>query len=118
MEVQCGRPGFSSWVGKILWRREWQPIPVLLPGESHGQRSLAGYHLWGHGESDLTEGATNAQRNIQGLGMLQKFLKIGKSCVFRLKPIPAARTEQDLKKAIRGLPILMNLRTPRTKIKS
>ena len=35
--------GFSSWVGKIPWRRKWQPTPVFLPGESHGQRSLAGY---------------------------------------------------------------------------
>ena len=29
--------------GKIPWRRKWQPTPVFLPGESHGQRSLAGY---------------------------------------------------------------------------
>ena len=34
---------FNPWVRKILWRRAWQPTPVLLPGESHGQRSLAGY---------------------------------------------------------------------------
>ena len=34
------RPGFDSWVGKIPWRRKWQPTPVFLPGESHGQRSL------------------------------------------------------------------------------
>ena len=33
----------DPWVGKIPWRRAWQPTPVLLPGESHGQRSLAGY---------------------------------------------------------------------------
>ena len=33
----------DGWVGKILWRRKWQPTPVFLPGESHGQRSLAGY---------------------------------------------------------------------------
>ena len=33
------------------WRRKWQPIPVFLPGESHGQRSLAGYSSWGHTES-------------------------------------------------------------------
>ena len=39
---QCRRPGFSPWVGKIPWRRKWQPTPVLLPGESHGQRSLVG----------------------------------------------------------------------------
>ena len=41
------RPGFGSWVGKIPWRRKWQPTPVFLPGESHGQKSLAGYSLWG-----------------------------------------------------------------------
>ena len=36
-------------------RRQWQPTPVLLPGESHGQRSLVGYSPWGHKESDTTE---------------------------------------------------------------
>ena len=41
-------------VGKIL-RREWQPTPVFLPGEFHGQRSLAGYSPWGHKGSDRTE---------------------------------------------------------------
>ena len=42
-------------VGKILWRRKWQPTPVFLPRESHGQRSLAGYSPWGHKEPDTTE---------------------------------------------------------------
>ena len=37
------------------WRRKWQPAPVFLPGESHGQRSLAGYGPWGHKELDTTE---------------------------------------------------------------
>ena len=41
--------------GEIPWRRKWQPTPVLLPGESHGQRSLAGYGPQGHMESDTTE---------------------------------------------------------------
>ena len=41
--------------GKIPWRRAWQPTPVFLPGESHGQRSLAGYTPWVHKESDTTE---------------------------------------------------------------
>ena len=36
------------------WRRQWQPTPVFLPGESQGQRSLVGCHLWGHTESDMT----------------------------------------------------------------
>ena len=40
--LQCRRPRFDSWVRKILWRRKWQPTPVFLPGESHGQRSLTG----------------------------------------------------------------------------
>ena len=39
---------FSLWVGTIPWRREWLPIPVFLPGEFHGQRSLVGYSPWGH----------------------------------------------------------------------
>ena len=34
---------------------QWQPTPVFLPGESHGQRSLVGYSSWGHKESDMTE---------------------------------------------------------------
>ena len=34
---------FDPWVGKIPWRRAWQPTPVFLPGEPHGQRSLVGY---------------------------------------------------------------------------
>ena len=37
------------------WRRKWQPTPVLLPGESHGQRGLVGCSPWGHTESDTTE---------------------------------------------------------------
>ena len=37
------------------WRRKWQPTPVFLPGESQGQGSLVGCHLWGHTESDTTE---------------------------------------------------------------
>ena len=37
------RAGFDPWVDKIPWRRAWQHTPVFLPGESHEQRSLAGY---------------------------------------------------------------------------
>ena len=40
----CQRQGFNPSFGKITWRRAWQPTPVFLPGESHGQRSLAGYN--------------------------------------------------------------------------
>ena len=46
---------FDPWVEKISWRREWLPIPLFLPGEFHGQRSLVGYSPWGRKESDTTE---------------------------------------------------------------
>ena len=39
---RCKRCRFDPWVRKTPWRRAWQPTPVLLPGESHGQRSLVG----------------------------------------------------------------------------
>ena len=53
--LQCGRPGFHPWVGKIPWRRKLQPIPVFLPGESHGWKSLVGYSPRRRKESDTTE---------------------------------------------------------------
>ena len=55
---QCRRHkrwGFNPWLGKIPWRRAWQPTPVFLPGESHGQRNLAGYGPEGCKELDTTE---------------------------------------------------------------
>ena len=52
---QCTGLRFDPWVGKIPWRRKWQHITLFLPGEFHGQKSLAGYSPWGHTESDMTE---------------------------------------------------------------
>ena len=49
------RHRLNPWVGKIPWRRAWQPIPVALPGESHGQRSLVDSVHMGCTESDMTE---------------------------------------------------------------
>ena len=49
------RYGFDPWVGKIPWKRKWQLIPVFLPGESHGERNLAGNNPQGGQESDMTE---------------------------------------------------------------
>ena len=40
---QCRKFGFDPWVRKISWRRKWQPTPVFLLGEFHGQRNLVGY---------------------------------------------------------------------------
>ena len=55
IHLQCRRPAFDPWVGKIPWRREQLPIPVFLPGEFHGPRSLAGYSLRDCKELDMTE---------------------------------------------------------------
>ena len=46
---------FNPFVKRIPWRRKWQPTPVFLPGESHGQRSLAGHSPWDYKEMDTTE---------------------------------------------------------------
>ena len=62
----CRRCGFSPWVRKIPWRRKWQPTPEFFPGESHGQRSLAGYRLlispWRCKELGTSEHACNLRR--------------------------------------------------------
>ena len=47
--------GFDPWVGKIPWRKAWQPTPVFLPRESHAQKSLVGYSPQGSTETDTTE---------------------------------------------------------------
>ena len=61
---RCKRCGFDPWVGKIPWRRAWQPNLVFLPGKSHGQRSLVGYSPWGLKEFDTTECLSTAQHII------------------------------------------------------
>ena len=60
----------DPWVRKIPWRRTWQSTPVFLPGESHGQRSLAGYSPWGHKQLDTTEatGHTSTHYEINKVG--------------------------------------------------
>ena len=55
---------FNPWVGKILWRRKWQPTPVFLSGKSHGQRNLAAYSPWCHKESDTTEPLNNINHKV------------------------------------------------------
>ena len=71
------RQGFDPLVRKIPWRREWQPTPVFLPGESHGQRSLVGYSPWGWKESDSTERLRTGQHSLPGFIPLSFSLKGG-----------------------------------------
>ena len=68
IRLQCRRHRrcrFDPWIGKIPWRRKWQPTPVFLPGEFHGQRSLVGYGPWGHKESDTTEQVNTVAQKCQ-----------------------------------------------------
>ena len=54
----------DTWVGKMPWRKKWQPTPVFLPRKFYGQRSLVGYNPWGHKRAghDL---ATKQQQNTK-----------------------------------------------------
>ena len=56
-----GDLGLIPGSGRSPWRRPWQPTPVFLPGEFHGQRSLTSYRPWDHKESDTTEQLRTAQ---------------------------------------------------------
>ena len=73
---QFRRPGYDSRVRKILWRREWPPTPLFLPGESHGQGNLVGYSPWGHKLLDTTEWLSN-DVNVSGYVIFWKSFKWG-----------------------------------------
>ena len=60
-------PANEGNVGKIPWRRKWQPTPVFLLGKSHGQRSLVDYSPWGRKESNTTKGLNKNNNNIHWL---------------------------------------------------
>ena len=62
----------NPWVEKIPWRWDWLPIPVFLPGELHGERSLVVYSSWGCKESDMTERLTR---------FIEKLVKANRSLV-------------------------------------
>ena len=70
---QYRRHGFSLWVRKIPWRRQWQPTPVFSAGKSCGQRTRVGYSPWDHRESNTTEGLSTV---ILALGLVS-FLHMG-----------------------------------------
>ena len=82
---QCRRPkrrGFDPWLGKIPWWRTRQPSPVFFPGESHGQRSLAGYSPWGHKELNTTEVTSHAHTHVYSI--VNSFCRtVGKSNIVK-----------------------------------
>ena len=62
---QCRSCEFNPWVGKIPWRRKWQPTPVFLPAEFHWKRSLVSCSSWGLKESDTTKRLNNNKTSKQ-----------------------------------------------------
>ena len=100
------RCGFDPWVEKIPWRRAWQPTPVLLPGESHRQRSLVGYSPWGHIESYVTELLyTLLHMTLLVIVVVQSLSRI------RPFPIPWTAAHQASLSCIRSLLKLMSIKS-------
>ena len=56
--------GSTPGSGRVPWRRKWQPTPVFLPGESHGQKSLVGYSPRGRKESDTTKATSHTRTHV------------------------------------------------------
>ena len=89
--LQCGRPTSD------LWRRKQLPTPVFLPGEFHGQRSLAGSSPWGHKELDTAEPLTHTHTHIsnkEAVGFPNKYIKInnGRALILTHYSTSVART--------------------------
>ena len=66
------RYGFDPWVRKIPWRRKWEPIPVFLPGKSHGQRSLVGHSPWSCKRVGHDLGTKHQQQNLNTWHLRQR----------------------------------------------
>ena len=66
------------------WRRKWQPTPVLLPGESHSQRNLAGYSPWGHKELDMTEQLSTHLSSNKSKTIKIEYINFIQSLIFTL----------------------------------
>ena len=75
--LQCGRPAFNPWVGKVPWRRAWQPLQYSYLENLDGKRSLAIYSPWGCKELDMTERISTAQiaekREAKGKGERERY---------------------------------------------
>ena len=78
------RRGFDPWVGKIPWRRAWQPTPAFLPGESYGQRSLASY-IHGIAESDTTEATCMHTNTVESLAFSSS--QVDLICALSIPPL-------------------------------
>ena len=96
--LQCRRQRrhqFDPWIGKIPWRRTWQPTPVFLPGKSQGQRILAGYSPQGCKELDMTEASQHAQTDTLNKLKKNHNFKIKFTCFFPPSMVTAVMKLKD-----------------------
>jgi len=84
--------GFNPWVGKIPWRREWQPTPAFLPGESQGQRSLVGSVHEVTKELDTTEQLTLSLCHLLACKVI--------SVTVPRFPLSAGKTTEEIRRLI------------------
>ena len=84
--------GHAGDTGSVPWRRKWQPTPVFLPGESHGQRSLVGYSPSG------PKGQTHEQTRVPILTMEQMEMKIRYSAKFRENELESDQRVRETKR--------------------
>ena len=77
-------PWFDLWGRKMPWRKKWQPTPILLPRKFHGWRSLVGYSLWGHKESDMTSRVGKIKKKKYYISIAESFSKTWISSIYIL----------------------------------
>ena len=103
--LQCGRPGFDPWVGKIPWRRKRQPTPVLLPRKTHGQRSLRSMGLQRVGH-DWATSLTMQSTSCEMLGWMKHKLEsrlqgeISITSDMQMTPPLMAESKEELKSLV------------------
>ena len=73
---------FHPWVANLPWRRAWQPTPVFLPEESHGQKSLVSPSPWGCKELDMTERLTHTVKGFSKANEAEVDVFLELSCFF------------------------------------
>ena len=83
--LQCRRPVFNPWVGKIPWRRECLPTPVLLPGEFHGQRAIV--HGFAKSRTQLSISYTHIMTYVYHFGIILNSFPALKICVLPTHPL-------------------------------
>ena len=81
---QCRRHKFNLWVGKISWRKKWQPTPEFLPGKSRGQRNKVDYSPWRSKELDITEWQRKHTKGINKVSLSPAHMEVQFSSVAQL----------------------------------